>query len=64
MRPSDCYESGARDLEAIGDTWGVLNLELVAVILSSVIGDTESARREYRDACSRVPGNSQTPRTW
>ena len=46
--------SGAQDLEAIGDTWGVLNLELVAVILSSVIGDMETARREIASLLPRA----------
>jgi len=34
------------DLEALGDVWGVLNLELVTVILSSVIGDMLTAQHE------------------
>ena len=46
--------SGARDLEAIDDTWGVLNLELVAVIFSSLIGDTETARREIATLLPRA----------
>jgi len=45
---------GARDLEVIGDTWGVLNLELVAVIFSSTIGDTETARHQIATLLPRA----------
>ena len=35
-----------QDLQQLGDVWGVLNLELVAVILSSVIGDFDTAQSD------------------
>jgi len=35
-----------RELELLGDVWGVLNLELVAVILLSILGDFSTAQKE------------------
>ena len=45
---------GARDLEAIECAWGVLNLELVAVILTSAIGDAKTAQAEIATLLPRA----------
>ena len=54
---------GARALEAIDHPWGVLNLELVVVILLSAIGDTKTAQEEIATLLP-APASSRTPRTW
>ncbi len=43
-----------RNLEAIEDAWGALNLGLVAVILSAVVGDIETAQREIATLLPRA----------
>jgi tetratricopeptide (TPR) repeat protein len=42
------------ELERLGEVWGVLNLELVTVILWSVIGDVGSAQQEIGPLLSRA----------
>jgi predicted ATPase len=47
-------KGAVRDLEAIDYPWGVLNLQLVAVILSSLIGETKTAQDEMATLLPRA----------